>query len=221
MQSDQTQNTAETTGGEPQWGAPINPPITPANAGPQWELIHYEYLWRARLPPTHEKYKTHYAGRGFLYKDNELTKEMVVWPVSKKSRAWVDKPKVDGDMWAFCQHATHGYTLREVALTRKKGRSPPSTPPSTPYPQSTPFAPLTPYSPAPQSPYQFAPGSPHPFAVPQGSPLDASDDVRKELQDLRAKSSAQEQQLASMARALAAVMQRLSVDDDDNNNIRD
>lgn len=193
MQSDQTQNTT-----------------APGGDAPNWELIHFEYLWRARLPPTHEKYKTHFAGRGYLYKDNELTKEMVVWPVSKKSRAWVDKPKNDGDVWAFCPHATHGYTLREVALTtRKKGHSPPNTPPTTP------FAPPTPYT-----PYQFAPGSPHPFAVPH-SPLIGGEDVTRELQDLRARTTAQEQQLASMARALAAVMQRLSVDDEDDNSIRD
>ncbi len=207
MQSDNTQNT---TGGDHTGSA---------SAGPRWDLIHYEYLWRARLPPTHEKFKTHFAGRAYLYKDNELTKEMVVWPVSKKSRAWVDKPKVDGDVWAFCQHATHGFTLREVALTRKKGRSPPSTPPSTPFP------PLTPYSPVPQSPYQFAPGSPHPFAGRQDQ--NPNEDVMlvksaiAELQELREKAQAQEQQLASMARALAEVMQRLSVADDDDNNIRD
>lgn len=202
--TDQTQNT-----------------VAPGGDTPQWELIHFEYLWRARLPTTHEKYKTHFAARAYLYKDNELTKEMVVWPVSKKSRAWIDKPKNDGDVWAFCQHATHGFTLREVALTRKKGRSPPSTPPTTP------FAPPTPYAPPSQSPYQFAPGSPYPFAPvradfpPQAMPSAVQDDVRQELQELRAKTLRQEQQMAQMALALAEVMKRLSVDDEDDNNIRD
>jgi hypothetical protein len=210
--TDQTQTTIPThPAGEPHWGGPTAHPA----GEPQWELIHFEYLWRARLPPNHEKFKTHFAARAYLYKDNELTKEMVVWPVSKKSRAWIDKSKNDGDVWAFCQHATHGFTLREVALTRKKGRSPPNTPPTTP------FAPPTPYVQSPQSPYQFAPGSPYPFASPQAMSSAVNDDVRLELQELRAKTLRQEQQLAQMAQALAEVMKRLSVDDEDDNNIRD
>lgn len=181
-----------------------------------WEVVYEGVLWKARLPESHEKNKTHFAARAYIYRDSEMTPQLCTWPVPKKNAAFDPEFELTpGTTWAFTEHKHLGFTLRAVTTSAKAKKAAKAAMPAT----------------APPSP-MFAPSSPHPFSAPHSpfaippstygmSPPAVAAEVSprsSEMEVLRRKVAEQEAKIEQLAGALGEVMQRLqalAVDDND------
>lgn len=181
-----------------------------------WEVVYEGVLWKARLPDTHEKNKTHFAARAYIFRDSEMTTQLCTWPVPKKNAAFDPQFEMTpGTTWAFTEHKHLGFTLRTVTISVKAKKAAKTAMPAT-APPSPMFAPSSPHPfSAPNTPYVFAP--PSPYGLPPPAVAAEVSPRSDEIEVLRRKVAEQEAKIEQMAAALGEVMQRmqaLTVDDE-------